>query len=159
MKHASASFSAKYAPACFELGEGNYQLLEWKTDSASVVYPWLTQGHKILTTCYFLISKSHIMEDILEGRTGIPGLWTQELDAGLCTLDSGRWTLDTEPWTLDSGRWTLDAGLWTLDPGRWTLGAGHWTLESGRWILDAGLWTLDAGHWTLVLMTVLILCS
>ena len=51
------------------------------------------------------------MEDILEGRTGIPGLWTQELDAGLCTLDSGRWTLDTEPWTLDSGRWTLDAGL------------------------------------------------
>ena len=94
MKHASASFSAKYAPACFELGEGNYQLLEWKTDSASVVYPWLTQGHKILTTCYFLISKSHIMEDILEGHTGIAGLWTQELDAGLCTLDSGRWTLD-----------------------------------------------------------------
>ena len=61
------------------------------------------------------------MEDILEGRTGIPGLWTQELDAGLCTLDSGRWTLDTEPWTLDSGRWTLDAGLWTLDSGRWPL--------------------------------------
>ena len=35
---------------------------------------------------------------------GIPGLWTQELDAGLWTLDSGRWT-------LDPGRWTLDAGL------------------------------------------------
>ena len=41
------------------------------------------------------------------GHNRIPGLWTQELDAGL--------------WTLDSGRWTLDAGLWTLDSGRWTL--------------------------------------
>ena len=38
------------------------------------------------------------------GHTGIPGLWTQELDAGLWTLDSGRWT-------LDAGRWTLYAGL------------------------------------------------
>ena len=34
---------------------------------------------------------------------GIPGLWTQELGAGLWTLDSGRWTLDSELWTLDSG--------------------------------------------------------
>ena len=47
------------------------------------------------------------------GHTGIPGLWTQELDAGLWTLGSGLWT-------LDSGRWTLDTGLWTLDPGRYT---------------------------------------
>ena len=45
------------------------------------------------------------------GHTGIPGLWTQELDAGLWTLDSGRWTLDTGRWTLDAGLWTLDAGL------------------------------------------------
>ena len=37
-------------------------------------------------------------------HTGIPGLWTQVLDAGLWTLDSGRWTLDAGPWTLDSGR-------------------------------------------------------
>ena len=50
-------------------------------------------------------------------HTGIPGLWTQVLDAGLWTLDSGRWTLDVGLWTLDSGRWTLDAGLWTLDAG------------------------------------------
>ena len=35
------------------------------------------------------------------GHTGIPGLLTQELDAGL--------------WTLDSARYTLDVGLWTLD--------------------------------------------
>ena len=41
-------------------------------------------------------------------HTGIPGLWTQE---------------------LDSGRWTLDAGLWTLDSGLSTLGSGHWTLS------------------------------
>ena len=26
-------------------------------------------------------------------HTGIPGLWTQELDAGRWTLDSGPWTL------------------------------------------------------------------
>ena len=51
-------------------------------------------------------------------HTGIPGPWTQELDAGLWSLDSGRWTLDAGLWTLDSGRWTLDAGLWTLDSGR-----------------------------------------
>ena len=47
-------------------------------------------------------------------HTGIPGLWTQELDAGLWTLDSGRWTLEAGLWTLDSARWTLHAGLWTL---------------------------------------------
>ena len=58
-------------------------------------------------------------------HTGIPGLWTQELNAGL--------------WMLDSGRWTLDAGLWTLDFERWTLDAGLWTLDSELWALDAGL--------------------
>ena len=52
------------------------------------------------------------------GHTGIPGLWTQELDAGLWTLDSGRWT-------LDAGLWTLDAGLWTLDATLRKLGSGH----------------------------------
>ena len=41
--------------------------------------------------------------------TGIRGLWTQELDAGLLTLDSGLWTLDVGRWALDAGRWTLDA--------------------------------------------------
>ena len=48
-------------------------------------------------------------------HTGVPGLWTQELDTGL--------------WTLNSGRWTPDAGLWTLDPGLWTLSSGLWTLS------------------------------
>ena len=50
-------------------------------------------------------------------HTGIPGLWTQELDAGLWTLDSGLWTLDSGRWTLDAGRWTQDSGRWTLDAG------------------------------------------
>ena len=59
----------------------------------------------------------------LKRYTGIPGLWTQELDTGLWTLDSVYWTLDTGLWTLDSGRWTLDAGFWTLDSGLWTLNA------------------------------------
>ena len=54
------------------------------------------------------------------GHTGIPGLWTQELDAGL-------WT-----WALDSGRWTLDAGLWILDSGPWTLNATLRKLGSGH---------------------------
>ena len=43
------------------------------------------------------------------GHIGIPGLWTQELNAGLWTLDSGRWTLDARLWSLDAGLWTLDA--------------------------------------------------
>ena len=80
----------------------------------------------------------------INGHTGIPGLWTQELDAGLWTLDSGRWTLDAGLWTLDSGRWTLDAGPWTLDPGRWTLDAGLWTLDSELWTLNSRRWTPDA---------------
>ena len=50
----------------------------------------------------------------MKRHTGIPGLWTQELDIGLWTLDSGRWTLDAGLWMLDSERWTLDAGRWTL---------------------------------------------
>ena len=40
-------------------------------------------------------------------HTGIPGLWTQDLDAGL-------WTLAAGLWTLGSGCWTLVAGLWAL---------------------------------------------
>ena len=98
----------------------------------------------IFTECTFL----HFLLQPFIGDTGIPGLWTQELDAGLWTLDSGcltldagLWTLDSGLWMLDSGRWTLDAGCWTLDSGLWTLDAGLWT---GRWTLDARLWTLDA---------------
>ena len=65
-------------------------------------------------------------------HTRIPGLWTQELDAG--------------PWTLHSGLWTLDFGLWTLDSGLWTLNAGRWTLDAGRWTLDATLRKLSSGY-------------
>ena len=48
---------------------------------------------------------------------GIPGLWTQVLDAGLWMLDSGGWTLDAGLWIQDPGSYTLDAGLWTMDNG------------------------------------------
>ena len=82
--------------------------------------------------CCFIKTCLHLNELISfnylhsNGRhTGIPGLWTQELDAGL-------WTLDFGLWTLDSGRWTLDAGRWTLK----TLEARLWTLGIGCWILD-----------------------
>ena len=51
-------------------------------------------------------------------HTGIPGLWTQKLDAGL-------WTPDAELWTLDFGRWTLDAGFWTLNATLRKLRSGH----------------------------------
>ena len=44
-------------------------------------------------------------------HNGIPGLWTQELDAGLWTLNSRRWTLVAGLWTLDAVLWTLDATL------------------------------------------------
>ena len=57
-------------------------------------------------------------------HAGIPGLRTQELDAGL-------WTLNSRRWTLDSGRWTLNAGRWTLNPARWMLDSGYSTLDSG----------------------------
>ena len=45
-------------------------------------------------------------------HTGIPGLWTEVLNAGR--------------WTLDPGLWTLDAGRWMLHSGRWALGTGHY---------------------------------
>ena len=49
-----------------------------------------------------LTTYSKLMRDQARKRhSGIPGLWTQELDAV-------RWTLDAGLWTLDSGRWTLD---------------------------------------------------
>ena len=55
----------------------------------------------------------------INGHTGIPGLWTQELDAGLWMLDSGLWMLNPGLCTLDSGRWMLHFG-------RWALGTGHY---------------------------------
>ena len=63
------------------------------------------------------------------GHTGIPGPYTQELDAGI--------------WTLDSGHLTLNATFWMLDPGLWALNAGYWTLDVGCYTLDAGPLALD----------------
>ena len=40
-----------------------------------------------------LIHPTKIQNAGLKKHTGIPGLWTQELDAGLWTLGSGRWML------------------------------------------------------------------
>ena len=86
----------------------------------------------------FYTSEKHLV--IFTGHTGIPGLWTQELDAGLWMLDSGRWTLDSGLWTLHSGQWTLNSGRWTLDSGRWTLNSGRWTLDAELRTLNARLW-------------------
>ena len=58
-------------------------------------------------------------------HTRIPGLWTQELDAGLWTMDSGLWALDAELWTLDAGLWTLVSGHWMLNATLRKLGSGH----------------------------------
>ena len=78
------------------------------------------------------IAVAFVLVTLVGWHTGIPGLWKQELDAGLWMLDSGRWT-------LDAGRWTQDTGLWTLDSGRWTLDSELWTLNSRRWTPDAEL--------------------
>ena len=48
-------------------------------------------------------------------HTGVLGLWTQVLDAGLSTKDSGQRTLDAGAWMLGSGCCTLEARPWTLD--------------------------------------------
>ena len=61
------------------------------------------------------VSEKSITEVLQNWHTGIPGLWTQVLDAGLWTLDSGSWDLNSAPWTLDPGRYTLVTGLWRLD--------------------------------------------
>ena len=46
----------------------------------------------------------NVQVEYFQWHTRIPGLWTQELDAGLWALDSRRWTLDARPWTMDPGR-------------------------------------------------------
>ena len=79
----------------------------------------ITFENTYLASCWF-----HGVEVLyikFRWHTGISGLQTQELGAGLWTLDSGCWTLDTGRWTLDAVLWTLDTGLWTLDAGRWAL--------------------------------------
>ena len=49
----------------------------------------------------FVVQK-HALPKII-WHTGIPGLWTQGLDAGILTPDSGHWTVDIGCWTLDAG--------------------------------------------------------
>ena len=48
-------------------------------------------------------------------HTGIPGLWTQELDAGLWTLDCKHQTLHAGLWKLISETWTPDAERQAVD--------------------------------------------
>ena len=91
----------------------------------------------------FLFNKKHRLIYFKKRHTGIPGLSTQELDAGLWAFVSGRWTLDAERWTLYAGLWALDSEPWTLDSVRWTMGTGPWTL-------DYETLALNPGHWTLV---------
>ena len=55
-------------------------------------------GHHVSTICNEILLKK------IKGHTRIPGLSTQELDAGLWTLDAGLWTLDSRRWTPDTGR-------------------------------------------------------
>ena len=69
-------------------------------------------------------------------HTGIPGLQTPELDAGLWILNSGLWTPHFGRRTLDSGRWAPDSGLSTLD-------SEPWMLDSRRWTPDAECQTVD----------------
>ena len=115
----------------------------------SGVRQWI---HPLMIPLHWLWAKSNnrtLGKFECNGHTGIPGLWTQVLDAGLWTLDPGLWTLDSGCWTLDVRLWTLDSGRWTLYSGRLTLEARLWTLDSGCRTLDPGCWTLDAGRWTL----------
>ena len=99
----------------------------------SICFRMFCSKHSITFENTYLVSCWFHCVDILyikfRRHTGISGLWTQELDAGL--------------WTLDTGLWTLDAGLWTLDSGHWTLDSRRWTLDVGCFTLDAGLWALD----------------
>ena len=75
------------------------KFLEWKGDwLCNPVYVKAFRKH------FDLLKKNLLHEQKLKQwsrrekwHTGIPGLWTQELDAGR--------------WKLDSRRWTLDAGL------------------------------------------------
>ena len=63
-------------------------------------------------SCKIFREKQYI--GLVYRHTVIPGLWTQELDAGLWTLNSELWTLDSERWKLYCGPWALDARLWML---------------------------------------------
>ena len=88
--------------------------IDKKSENFLVALPIDTGGVSIVVA--ISVSKWH---------TGIPRLYTQELDVGLWTLDAGLWTLDAGLWTLNAGLRTLDAGVWTLDSGRWTLKPGR----------------------------------
>ena len=84
----------KNPAAYFELGEGNWQLLKWKTEIEWVVCPFLNQGYKFLTTCYFLISKSHHGKYIRPGST-----WKLKIKRAYCVLSSDQTSLKIQ-WNL-----------------------------------------------------------
>lgn len=78
------------------------------------------------------IFEFQVLKSAWKRHTGIPGPWTQELEAGFWMLDSGRRTLDAESRSLDPGIWTFDSGYRTLEHGRWTLVSGSWILDAER---------------------------
>ena len=133
----SNHLSALYFPISISIF--STQLIFWYLFDGllqSICFRMFCSKHLITFENMYLVSCWLHCVDILyikfRWHTGIPGLWKQELDAGL--------------WTLDSGLWMLDSGRWTLDSGRWTLNSGHWTLDSRRWTLDVGCLTLGSGH-------------
>ena len=65
--------------------------------------PYLESNNLQVSLDKFLIlDRVHDLK-LKSGHTGIPELWTQELDAGLWTLDAGLWTLDVTLRKLSSG--------------------------------------------------------
>ena len=83
----------------------SFQILNWVGN--------INEGSDFVFDCVHLFYyKCHKINpnrvrSYIDWHTGIPGLWTQELDAGLWMLDTGHWALDTGLWTMDSGHWTL----------------------------------------------------
>ena len=72
-----------------------------------IIAEWFVRTAATATTYCTAISMIVIGISALR-HTGIPGLWTQELDAELWKLDSGCWTLNVGGWILDSWRSALD---------------------------------------------------
>ena len=72
-----------------------------------IIAEWFVRTAATATTYCTAISMIVIGISALR-HTGIPGLWTQELDAELWKLDSGCWTLNAGGWILDSWHSALD---------------------------------------------------
>ena len=120
-----------------------FDILVWFTGTSSILvvkcegisYFEIVPENFLLTLGKTHLLENHLPRDgklTLNRHTGIPGFWTQVLDAGLWDLHSGHWTWDAGPCTLGSGYWAPNAWQWMLDPGRRTLNPGCWTMHFGR---------------------------